>query len=156
MMERYLRASRPSAALEETVDLVRAWAAGEPPLVALRARRGVKGDTLVDAVMRAFRLPEEKRAKVKRYYHELEAGLLDPRRLKQELVDVLAEALRTRPAQLFLMRPRPLQVEPSVMFRAPEAPAAAMDRIVVSRAEPPANDEVDRLFGVAAERDQSI
>jgi hypothetical protein len=154
MMDRFLRASRPPQPEEQTVDLVRAWAADQPLLVALRARQGVKRESVVDAVMRAFRLPEEKRAKVARYYHELEAGLLDPRRLKQELVSVIAEALRTRPARLFLFRPRPPQVEPSPMFRAPAAPAVAMD-IVMSRAEPPASDEVDRLFGVSREPDYS-
>ena len=149
MMDRFLRASRPPQPAEETVDLVRAWAAGEPPLVALRARQGVKRDAVVDAVVRTFGLPEEKRAKVKRYYHELEAGLLDPRRLKAELVDVLAQALRTRPAQLFVLRPRPPQVEPAPMFRAPEAPAAAMTHSRLSlRAREPVPDEVDRLFGI--------
>jgi hypothetical protein len=155
MMDRFLRASRPPRPDEQTVELVRAWAADEPLLVTLRARQGVKRESVVDAVMRAFRLPEEKRAKVTRYYHELEAGLLDPRRLKQELVGVIAEALRTRPAQIFLLRPRPLQVEPPPMFRAPAAPAVAMDAIVMARAEPAATDEVDRLFGVSAEPDQS-
>jgi hypothetical protein len=151
MMDRFLRASRPPQPDEQTVELVRAWAADEPLLVALRERQGVKRESVVDAVMRAFRLPEEKRAKVTRYYHELEAGLLDPRRLKQELLDVIGEALRTRPVRLFLLRPRPLHVEPSPMFRAPAAPAAAMDSMVMARAEPPASDEVDRLFGVSAE-----
>lgn len=151
MIDRYLRASRPPQPDAETVELVRAWAAGESPLVALRARQGVKRDSVVDAVMLAFHLQEEKRAKVKRYYHELEAGLLDPRWLRGELVDVLAEALRTRPAQLFVLRPRPLRVESAAMFRAPAPPAAAMDRVVTSRAEAPPRDEVDRLFGVEAE-----
>jgi hypothetical protein len=42
------------------------------------------------------------------------------------------------------------------MFRAQAAPAAAMDSMVAARAAPSATDEVDRLFGVAAEPGQRV
>jgi len=151
MMDRYLRASRPPQPTEETVELVRAWAAGEPPLVALRARQGVKRDSVVDAVMRAFGLPEEKRVKVKRYYEELEAGMLDPRQLATELVEVLAQALRTRPTQLFVLGPRPSQLSPApAMYRLSD-PSVAVAASVRAAREPEPADEVDRIFGTAGD-----
>jgi hypothetical protein len=151
MMDRFLRASRPPRPAEETVEFVRAWAAGEPPLVALRTRQGVKRESVVDAVMRAFGLPEQKRAKVKRYYEELEAGMLDPRQLAAELVEVLAQALRTRPTQLFVLRPRPSQLPPApAMYRLSD-PRVAVAASVRAAGEPERADEVDWIFGTAGD-----
>ena len=149
MMDRYLRASRPPRPDEETVELVRAWGAGESPLAALRARQGVEAESVVDDVMRAFHLSNEKRVKVKRYYEELEAGVLDPRRLAGELVDVLAQALRTRPTQLFALRPWPSQLPPAPAMRRFSVPIAAAAATLRASQQPEPPDEVDRIFGEA-------
>ena len=93
LMDRYLRA-RPRAEPDpEAVDLARAWIAGEAPLVRLRVRRGLRHDEVVDAVMAEFALEPRQRRVVKRYYHRLEAGQLDPSRLARPLLDLLARAL---------------------------------------------------------------
>src|SRR4051812_13057072 len=136
MMDRYLRA-RPRAEPDpETVDLARAWIAGEAPLVQLRVRRGVRTDDMVDAVMTEFALPREKRAIVKRYYHRLEAGLLDPSRLSRPLLDLLARALRVPTTSILAWRPRPLEVAPAYRI-APEALAAPPMRAAAPVAREP-------------------
>ena len=80
---------------EETLVLARAWVSGASPLVELRASRGVRREEVLEAVMNEFELPPERRAKVKRYYHELESGLLDPAGLDSRLADLLARTLRS-------------------------------------------------------------
>ena len=119
---------------------MQAWAAGEPPLLALRVRRGLKREQVVDALIERFRLDRGQREKVRRYYHELESGLLRPSR---RLLDGLEEILGTRVTDLIGLKPRPLQAAPAyyrddvlVLAERSAAPAPA--------AEP--EDEIDRLF----------
>src|SRR5439155_25355177 len=70
---------------ESSVTVVEAWSAGEPPLVALRSGRGVRVDDVVDAIVDGTGVAPAKRAKVKRYYQELEGGLLSPRGVSERV-----------------------------------------------------------------------
>src|SRR5438034_11529858 len=63
---------------EEAVELVRRSLAGEPPLLELRARRGLTRARVVDFLLERFSLDPAKREKVERYYHEVETGLRVP------------------------------------------------------------------------------
>jgi hypothetical protein len=143
LMEVFLRAAPRAEPDEETVDLVRAWIAGASPLAELRARRGVRRDDVVAAVMTEFALAEEKRPTVKRYYHRLEAGLLDAGRLSEPLADLLGRTLGVSRDMLLAWRPRSLPAAPA--FRE----AGAHDLTVepkTAREAGPDDPEVQALF----------
>ena len=126
---------------EDAVAIAQAWLEGEAPLVALRVRRGVRREDVVDAIVARFGLAGL-REKVARRYHELETGQIDARRADPALLDELGALLRTRVADLLAWRPRPLAAE-ATYFRA-EAPVEAPAQALRRPAEEP--DEVDRLF----------
>ena len=142
LMDGFLRAVPPAEPDAETVALARAWISGASPLVELRASRGIKRDDVVDAVMSAFKLGPERRAKVKRYYHELESGRLDPSGLDLRLADVLARTLRSTRAVILAWRPRPLTAAPA--YRAAERGSALKAPMVANAGQ--GQDEVDALF----------
>src|SRR6266511_5839181 len=80
LLDAFLQAAPTLPPAEETVAMMEAWTAGEPPLLALRVRRGLRRAQVVDALVRLLGLDPAKREKVAAYYHRLETGLLDPRR----------------------------------------------------------------------------
>src|SRR4051794_34075837 len=147
MMERFLRA-RPRADPDpEAVAAARAWIAGDAPLVDLRARRGVRVDEVVDAVVAEFALPPDKRPTVKRYYHQLESGALDPTRASRALLDLLTRVLGAPAASVAAWRPRPLALAPA--YR-PQGDAAAvpplMDAARAAREPFDDDEQVRKLF----------
>lgn len=113
MMQAFLVAAPRPEPAEESIEAMRAWAASESPLVALRVRRGLRRDDLVDAVITEFKLPTEKRPVVKRYIHRLEAGLIDPRRLSSPLLALLETTLQTSARTILGARVRPLEATPA-------------------------------------------
>ena len=90
----------------------------------------------------------QRRAKVKRYYHELESGLLDPAGLDARLTDLLARTLRSTRDAILAWRPRPLTANPA--YRVSEA------RYRLEPITPPdvdeSPDEVDALFQSTSNR----
>lgn len=92
--------------------------------------------------MREFKLAPEGRGKVKRYYHELESGLLDPTGLDRRLAGLLAITPRFTREAIFTWRPRPITAAPALRGQKGQFAAA------ISAASPPkqAEDEVDALF----------
>jgi hypothetical protein len=119
---------------EETVALTAAWIAGEPPLVTLRARRGMRRADIVDRLIERFSLDREKRQKVERYYHEVETGQLGPTpRIREALEALFGRAGLTWKA-------RPLPAEPAYY----RADAVVAPHAVQAAPEP--WDEVDELF----------
>lgn len=113
LMQAFLVAAPRRKPDEQSIEAMRAWAAGESPLVALRVRRGLRRDDLVDAVMTEFKLPMEKRSVVKRYVHRLEAGLIDPRRLSGPLLALLQTTLHASASTILAARVRPLKATPA-------------------------------------------
>src|SRR5687768_11797508 len=106
LIDRYLE-SAPAPAPDEDARAVAAdWIAGEPPLLALRTRRGLRRDEVVDALMSALRLSPAKREKLKRYYHRLEGGLLEPARVNRRVFEALADTLRASVADVSRWRAR--------------------------------------------------
>jgi AcrR family transcriptional regulator len=145
MIDGYLTRVPPPEPDEASRTLAAAWLQGRTPLVELRVRRGLKRDAVVDALIERLGLDAAKREKVKRRYHELENGLLDPGGVDRSVWEVLAATLRARVSDLVAWRPRPLAADAAYLrVDAQAAPAAtmAMDRLAVD--EP---DEIDRLFG---------
>jgi len=144
LIERYLERAAPPAPREDAVLMAQAWLDGQPPLLELRTRRGLKRDQVVDALMGALGLDPAKREKVKGYYHRLETGLLEPRGVDGRVWDVIATALRSRASDLRTWRLR--QPEPAAAyFRVDATSAMELSAPAVPAAED-APDEIDRLF----------
>jgi len=145
LIDAFLSRALVPAPDEETVALVEAWAAGEPPLLALRVRRGLRREAVVEALLAALGLASGKRAKVARYYHELESGLLDPAGVSRSVFEALGETLRARAADLQSWRPRPPEAVAAAFLRAAE-PAAAKPAAPAPAQPKEEWDEIDELF----------
>jgi len=76
MIETFLvRAPRPipsaqALAYVRTLD--------DPPILRARVAKALRVDEVVEAIMTACQLRPDSRAKVRRYYQQLEGGVLDP------------------------------------------------------------------------------
>ncbi len=145
LLDRLLATTPPPPADEASVAAFESWVAGEPPLVALRARRGVKRDAIVDALIERLGLAREKREKVRRYYHQLESGLLEPARVSRRVYDVVSEAIGARVEELATWRPPPAAME-GAFLRADNRVAYELSLPAAAAAEPDEWDEVDELF----------
>jgi hypothetical protein len=142
LVDSFLQWAEPPEPEEDAVAVAQAWIEGEAPLVALRTRRGLRRDAVVDFLVETFGLDPAKRAKVRRYYHELETGQLDRRRVSARLVDALGTLLDTRVGELLAWKPQPMAPEPAY-YRASAPTMAAPAAAPPSREEP---DEIDVLF----------
>ena len=147
LLERFLAAAPAPPTDEDLVAAFEAWLAGDPPLLELRIRRGLRRDEVVDGLIERLSLDRAKREKVKRYYHRLETGLLEPSGVDRRVFEALGEALRARVEDLLAWRPRPLEAAAYLRADAdaaaapPTPPAALIAKEAV--AEP---DEIDALF----------
>ena len=121
----------------------------DPPLLRARQALGLKLDDLAAALVEKLGLGEKARAKVRRYYQELELGQLEPAGVAASVWDALS-GLLGRDAR-GLAGSLPTAMSAPTMYREAnfdaEIPAHAltMSLLVRPRPEP---DEVDRLFGV--------
>ncbi len=142
LLERFVQATPAREPDAETLALTEAWLTSEPPLVGLRASKGVRVDEVVDALVERLGLDPAKRAKVKRYYQRLEGGLLEPSRVSRKVWDVLTALVGPRSEELAAWHVRPAAAE-AVYLRAAE-PAAAPPHVIEPGAEEP--DDIDLLF----------
>lgn len=120
----------------------------EPSLLRARQAKRLKLDDLAAALVETLGLREGARAKVRRYYQQLELGQLDPGAVAASVWDVLT-GLLGRDARGLAASPPPAPMA-APMYRmadfaadVPGAGSALRDAVPV---EP---DEVDRLFGVS-------
>jgi hypothetical protein len=132
--------ARPPSA--ESVELMEAFLAEEPPLVALRAARGIRVEEVVARLVAELALPAEAAAKVKQHYQRLEQGLLDAGRVSERVWEVLARVLPGA-RQLARVVPPPAAPEPAYYRSSARGPFAAP--VAAALDEP---DETDTLFGV--------
>ena len=146
LIDRYLEVAPAREPDAEAVETARAWVQGEPPILDLRRRRRLRRDEVVDALIGALGLDVAKRAKVKRYYAELETGQLDARRVDQRLLRALASLLRARAGELLTWRSRPAETTFAYFRLDAELPAGAAAAPSAPRIAEP--DEIDELFGV--------
>jgi hypothetical protein len=130
---------------EQEVVLFEAFQAGESPLLRLRTARGVTREAVVGALMRTLGLDTKKEEKVKRYYCELESGLLDPERVDRRVWDVLAKTIGARVADLLAWGPPRAEFPAPALARGPARPMMAAMREPELQEER-AEDEVDLLF----------
>jgi hypothetical protein len=148
LLDRYLIAVPAQPPDPETAALLDARLAREPGeslLQAYRVKLRLKRGEVVDAVVAALGLPPDRSAKVGRYYHELESGLLEPDRVNVRVWEALAGAFGAPVRRLAEWSPPPAEPAMLAMYR-----SANMDVAVSTRR--PADvteaewDEVDELF----------
>ena len=156
----------PAVALAEVEGIIAAAGFPAPParpLIDVRVARGLRRQDVVAALVEALSLKRDLAAKVAAYYHELEAGLLDPARVSRRVWDALSAVLgvdevglRTPPLSLpafgaaaYLRAPgiRRLDDTDMALLSAPsEAEDGQASPGGAAVADQGAADEVDRLF----------
>lgn len=127
----------------------------EPSLLRARQERKLKLDDLVAGLLEKLSLPERARAKVRRYYQDLELGQLDPAGVGVSVWVALASLLGCDARGLAAMPPTAISAP--AMYRDAnvdhDIPFDTLPMSSLSLDEPESGlDEVDRLFGVDPER----
>ena len=116
----------------------------DPPLVRARVAKALKVDDVVDVIVTDGDLDPAARPKVRRYYQQLEGGILDPTRVAASVWDAITNLLGRSRALLSAPPGPPPAAAP--MYRG-EAQFQLSEQVVLrSAAEPDAPDEVDTLF----------
>lgn len=116
----------------------------DPPLLRARVAKALKVDDVVDAIVVECELAPESRPRVRRYYQQLEGGILDPTRVAASVWDAIT-GLLGRSRALLSAPPGPAPAA-SPMYRG-EAQFALSEHVMPRAApEPSAPDEVDALF----------
>jgi hypothetical protein len=143
LIDRLAVAAPPLEPSEDEAAAVQAWLAGEPPLLELRTRRGIKRAQIVDALVERLRLEPGKREKVAGYVHRAETGLLDPGGVDPRVWEVWGEVVRARVADVLGLRPRRVEAA-QAMYRVTDRAAFAL-KPAESEAEIE-RDDIDDLF----------
>lgn len=137
---------------EELVAQMAAWLEGDTPLLALRTRRGLTREAVVQRLCGALGLAPAQAGKVSRYYHRLEGGDLDARGVDRRVFAALADALGARLSDV-LAWPAAMAPAPAALYRSDAFIEPAADAVVALSAAAPLRDEewdeVDRLFAGA-------
>jgi hypothetical protein len=146
LLDGFLVAAPRPPADADAFAVVSAWAEGEPPLVHLRASRGVRVDEVVDAIVEDAGVAPAKRPKVKAYYQRLEQGLLDPRGVSERVWDAVRRLVGPAAEAAATWHIRQPEAEVAY-FRATLLPLARGLRAAgPEQAQEPERDEVDDLF----------
>jgi hypothetical protein len=118
----------------------------EPPMLRARVGKALRIDDVVDAIVEACEVRGDARPKVRRYYQQLEGGVLDPSRVAESVWDAITGLLGRSRASLSA---------PSLGAKPAAAPMYRADRLFdpgtmpglsASVTEPEPLDEVDALF----------
>ena len=116
----------------------------EPPMLRARVAKALRVDDVVDAIVTACAIRPEARPKVRRYYQQLEGGVLDPAPVAASVWDAITTLL-DKP-RVLLTAPRIPGPAASPMFRTDKLEhAMVLHERLVTRA-PDGRDEVDVLF----------
>jgi len=121
----------------------------EPSLLRARQAKRLKLDDLTAALLEKLGLPQGARAKVRRYYQQLELGQLDPGGVAASVWEALT-GLLDRDARGLAALPPPAPMA-APMYRQADFARLASDENLMraeSAVTAPQPDEVDRLFGV--------
>lgn len=138
-------ARRPTADELVAVQQIEARVSAEPPLLARRVALGIRRAAVVDAIVEAFGLAA-KREKVERRWHEVETGLIAPRRLSERLRQVVERVLGE--GALDTAWPVPRTAPAMAVYRRSEVRLDLLDQLAPPPAPEEERDEVDELFGV--------
>jgi hypothetical protein len=93
LVDAFLRTVPAPEPSEDDVAVMRARLEGEPGLLVLRRRRGRRVDEVVDDL--AVRLEVDDLPRLKRYYQQLEGGVLDPHPVDERVWDALCDVFST-------------------------------------------------------------
>ena len=156
LLDGFLAASPAPAPSEETRAVFAELVPTEddtPPMLAARVRLGLRRSQVVRTLTQWLTVPENE-DRVARYYHELETGLLDPRRVDPLVWHHLAKIFGTGIRSLMLRPNEPPPAMVAAYYRhsddaAPALAAAPMDK---HDSPEPERDELDRLFTGSGER----
>jgi hypothetical protein len=128
----------------------------DPPMMRARVARSLKVDDVVDAILIECELDPEARPKVRRYYQQLEGGILDPTRVATSVWDAIT-GLLGRSRAVLSAPPGPAAAAAPMYrrtggleLRARLYPAPS-PREPEPEPEPVPPDEVDALFTGEAE-----
>jgi hypothetical protein len=146
LIDRFLERAPRREPTADAVAFVRSL--DEPPLLRARQSRKLKLDDLVAGLVEKLGLPEAARAKVRRYYQELELGQLEPAGVAVSVWDALT-GLLGRDAR-GLVGPPPPAVSAPAMYREADFDALELDTISLASLDAIEPDEIDRLFGITA------
>ena len=118
----------------------------EPPMLRARVAKALKVDDVVDAIVAACEIRPDAHAKVRRYYQQLEAGVLDPSRVAASVWDAITGLLGGSRASLTAPN-LGAAVSSAPMYRADRLfEPGTMPALSESAAEPDPPDDVDALF----------
>ena len=148
LMDAYLVAAPRREPSADALAAVESWIAGDSPLVEIRSRKGIRREDVVDAIVAEFELAPTKRDVVKRYYHELEAGLIEARGLTKPLRELLGRVLDVPVSTILALSPKPVDAAPA--FRMGE-PIASGTAVLYSRTRESDDSDVAALFTAGAD-----
>jgi hypothetical protein len=144
LVDRFLQAAPAPEADAEAVARARAWVEAESPLHRARLARGQRRAEVVGALVKLLGLDPAKEPKVARYYHELESGLLEVKRVDARVWEALAQILRAPAQGLRAWGPPAAPTVVPAYYRLAES-----GEIVPAEMPPPTPeepDEIDLLF----------
>lgn len=145
MVGAIVAATPPPPPSAEAVATAEALLAAEPPLLAIRHRRGLTVDDVTDRLAADLAVPAGSRPRLRALYQRLEAGLVDAAGIATRLRAALAAALGVDEERI---APAPASVHDAVFARGPEGWEAALDDLPVDELPGPSSAEVDALFGL--------
>ena len=143
MIETFLVRAPRRTASAQTLAYVRAL--DDPPILRARVAKALRVDDVVDAIVAACTIQPDARPKVRRYYQQLEGGVLDPAPVAASVWDAISALLgRSRES---LTVPHAGVPSASPMYRADRLFEPGEVLVLAERlADPEPPDEVDALF----------
>ena len=98
LIEAFLERAPRRAPTDEALAYVRSL--DDPPMLRARVAKALRVDEVVDAIVAACEIQPDARPKVRRYYQQLEGGVLDPSRVAASVWDAITEVLGRSRASL--------------------------------------------------------
>ena len=144
LIEAFLERAPRRAPSDEALAYVRSL--DDPPMLRARVAKALRVDDVVDEIVVACKIRPDARPKVRRYYQQLEGGVLDPSRVAASVWDAITDVLGRSRASL---------TAPSLGGTPSTAPMYRADRVFepgemptlsASMTEPEPPDDVDALF----------
>jgi hypothetical protein len=144
LIEAFLERAPRRPPSDEALAYVRSL--DDPPMLRARVAKALRVDDVVDAIVAACEIQPDARPKVRRYYQQLEGGVLDPSRVATSVWDAITDVLGRSRASLAAPS---LGATPSAapMYRAERLfEPSEMPTLSASMTEPEPPDDVDALF----------
>lgn len=142
LIEAFLTRAPRRGPTEASLRFVRSL--DEPPLLRARVAKALRVDDVVDAIVAECELDPGARPRVRRYYQQLEGGILDPSRVATSVWDAIT-GLLGRSRALLSAPPGPAPAA-APMFRADALFQLGRSAATAPAPEPEPPDEVDALF----------